>query len=357
MPMTSSDSVRPCLLLMSCVMCLGQTVGEAPVHADIVVPVNIVVAPTTVLDKSGSYLSGLTVENFMLFDNGKPQTIGVDVSFHPISMVVAVQASAMMDDVLPKIQKMGNVLDSLVLGQQGEAAVLAFDHRIQKLQDFTSDPGKIAEAMKKLKPGSSSHCLNDTVSEAIRMLKKRPEDHRRVLLLISETRDSGSEAHVREVLTEAQFANIVIYSIDISHVFTQLTGKAVPPRPDPIPATAQHLPGGYANTPTTMSQAHDLGNVIPAFVEIFKAGRGFFVSSSADVFTRFTGGQQYTFVTQRSLERSVIELGEELHSLYLLSYHPDDLKEAGFHDIRVEVNRPGLQIRTRPGYWVAGQTP
>jgi hypothetical protein len=36
-----------------------------------------------------------------------------------------------------------------------------------------------------------------------------------------------------------------------------------------------------------------------------------------------------------------------------LSYSPNNQIEGGFHEIRVVVNRPNLEVRTRPGYWVA----
>ncbi len=73
------------------------------------------------------------------------------------------------------------------------------------------------------------------------------------------------------------------------------------------------------------------------------------------MFTRFTGGKEYSFLSQKSLERAVTAVGEEIHSQYLLSYNPNNLQEGGFHEIRVEVNRPRLEVRTRPGYWIAGQ--
>ena len=72
------------------------------------------------------------------------------------------------------------------------------------------------------------------------------------------------------------------------------------------------------------------GNVIPLFVEIFKATKSLFVDDPLDVFTRFTGGKEYSFFSQKSLERAVTAVGEEIHSQYLLSYTPDNLTKAAF---------------------------
>jgi hypothetical protein len=60
-------------------------------------------------------------------------------------------------------------------------------------------------------------------------------------------------------------------------------------------------------------------------------------------------------VSQKDLEKITTALGEELHSQYLLSYTPNNLDEGGFHEIRVVVTRPNLEVRTRPGYWIAAR--
>jgi VWFA-related protein len=283
------------------------------------------------------------------------QKITADVRDEPLSLVVAVQRSSNLTEALPKIQRIGSLLNQLLAGQDGEVAIIGFDHRIQTMQDFTSETAKISEAMQKMTPGSSQHAVIDAVDASIRMLKKRPANRRRVLLLIAEKRDRGSELRLREALTQAQFANIAIYSLNISTIVAALTDKGAPPRPPAIPPEATHLPGNYPATPTTVAQEYYNGNYIPVFVDIFKATKSLFVDDTLDVFTRFTGGREYAFVGEKSLEKAVSGISEELHSQYLLSYSPNNQTEGGFHDIRVVVNRPGLEVRTRPGYWVAAR--
>jgi VWFA-related protein len=317
--------------------------------------VNVVIAPTTVRDRSGEFVNGLQLQDFELYDNNKLQKVNADVRDEPLSLVVAVQRSSNLTDFLPKIQNIGSMLNQLVAGQNGEIAVVGFDHRIQVMQDFTSEGTKVSEAMKKMTPGSSSHAVVDAVNQSIRMLRNRPPDRRRVLLLIAEKRDRGSELRLREALTEAQFANVSIYSLDISTVVAALTDKGMPPRPPSIPPEAQHMPGNYPSTPTTVEQNYYNGNYIPVFVDIFKAVKSVFVDDTLDVFTRFTGGREYSFIGEKSLEKALSGISDELHSQYLLSYSPNNQTEGGFHEIKVIVNRPNLEVRTRPGYWVAGR--
>jgi VWFA-related protein len=315
--------------------------------------VKYVLAPVTVLDRDGKFVSGLTPLDFQLFDNGKLQKITEDVASHPISLVVAIQGSAEVDKLLPNVRKIGTLLSGLVAGEAGEVAILSYDHRIQTLTGFTSDPDQLDAAMKKLKTGSSSFRLNDAAMEGLHLLRNRPANRRRILMLIGESRDNGSEIHVRDVLTEAEFGNVVIYSVDMSHLLAALSSKPEPPRPNPIPPQARNLPGGVIGTPTTDSQ-QNMGNWIPALKEIFIATKAIFISNPLEIYTRYSGGREYSYKTQRGLEQAISDIGEELHSQYLLTYPLAADAEGGFHEIEVRVLKPDLKVRTRNGYWLAG---
>jgi VWFA-related protein len=318
--------------------------------------INILV-PVTVRDRDGKFVSGLSPLDFALFDNGKRQQITEDVATHPISLVVAVQANSGMEQILPNVRKIGSLLNDLVLGESGEIAVMQFDHRIQTLTNFTSNPDEIGEALKKLKQGSATSKLNDAAMQAVNMLRNRPANRKRVLLLVSEARDYGSEINVREVLTAMEFANVVVFSVDVSHLMTSLTGKTEPNRPNPVPPEARFYPGGNIGTINMDSQTAQLGTYVPLFKEIFAQVKGIFIKNPLEVFTRYTGGREYGFMTQKGLEQAVADIGQELHSQYLLTYRPNNMLEGGFHDISVTVLKPDLKVTARDGYWLAAKPP
>ncbi|MCL6546313.1 MAG: VWA domain-containing protein [Bryobacteraceae bacterium] len=325
--------------------------------------VNVVVAPVTVLDDDGNYVNNLRPSDFRLLDNGQPQDIKVDVTYVPISLVVIIQANSAVEALLPSIKKIGPMLQGAVVGEQGEVAVLCFDHRIQKLQDFTTDPDLINRAMEKLKPGSQTHRMIDAVMEGIRMLSHRPANRRRIIMLISETIDGSSENKTREVLTMAQLHNVLIYPVIINRLVTTLTAKPQPPRPDPYPAGARPLPPNVPPTPEAsrmaVAGAANSASFIPVFIEIFRQVKGIFIPNPVEVFSRYTGGRERAFITHRDLERAILDIGEEVHSQYLLTYVPNNKLEGGFHEIKVEVldraGRPRRDVKviTRPGYWMA----
>jgi VWFA-related protein len=337
-------------------LCLASLLGaQEERDKAISVTTTFVLAPVTVTDHSGSFVPGLTPYDFRLLDNGKPQKITEDIADHPVSMVIAVQANADVEKILPSIQKLGSVFESLVIGENGEMAVLGFDHRIQTLTGFTNDAAQIDAAFKKLHPGSYTSALNDATLAGINLLKTRELTRRRILVLISENRDKGSSINVREVLTEADFNNVAIYSVNISELIASLTSKAQPNRPSTTPpGVGPPLPGGGTYNASTESQM-DMGNWVPALVDIFMAAKGVFVADPLDVYTRYSGGREFSFKTQKSLERDVAKIGDELHSQYMLMYSPNNQTEGGFHHIVVEVLKPGLKVRTRDGYWTAAK--
>ncbi|HKW99863.1 MAG TPA: VWA domain-containing protein [Bryobacteraceae bacterium] len=354
--------VRPlivlALLLPAAGPVLSQTQQDSVEQPLVRTEVNVVMAPVTVLDKHGNYVDGLQPDNFRLFDNNKEQNIHVDVAFQPISMVIAIQANDHVEGILPKINKIGSMIGPLLIGDQGEAAVMAFDHRFRVMQDFTSDSTKIENAIKKINPGSSSSRMIDAVIESVRMLRSRPANRRRILLLISEVRDKGSEGKVRDALTDIQMNNVSVYSVDISRAMASLTSRPADPRPDTLPPAMHPLPPNVPATPNTVMQTTGSqggsAQFIPMMVEIFKSTKAIFVDNPLEVFSRGTGGTQYTFAKQKALEEAVSKIGQEIHSQYLISYNPNNKDEGGFHEINVEVTSPEAKsVRTRPGYWLA----
>ena len=343
------------LLSLICVAGI-VTAQDAPKKEDdtFKITTKIVLVPVSVTDRSGEVVNGLTPYDFELFDNGKPQRITEDMTSHPISLVLVIQANSSVQLFLPKIQRLGSLVEAQLLGESGEVAVLSFDHKIQPLLPFTSEPDKLSLALKKVKTGSSTAVVNDAVMEAINMLKSRPTTRHRVIIVVAQNKNNGSTISTREVMAEADFAQVVIYPIDISKVISELTATPQPNRPNAIPPEARPITAGVIQTPTTDSQTN-MGNWVPLFKDIFDVAKSVFVPNPLTVYAKYTGGHQYAFDTQRDLEKAVSNIGSTLHSEYMLTYTPNNLDEAGFHQIVVHVKHRDLKITTRDGYYWGGE--
>jgi VWFA-related protein len=323
------------------------------------VKVQNVLVPTTVLDPDGhGYVNGLQVSDFELLDNDKPQKINAEFVQLPMSVVVVVQGNSEIEPVLPTLKKTGVLVQGLVTGQDSDVAVTTFDHRIQLLQDFTKDPDKIDDAMQKLTAGSSTARLIDAVSDADRrLLRHDPQNsRRRVIILLSRNLDKGSESHLQETARKMQFDNVIIYCVDISRAYTALNKKMDYPRParGGIPPEAQpSIAGGVPRSQTTDVWEMD-GNILNGVPPIYHGIRDLFKKTPAEAFSQFSGGRMYKFAKQSGLELAISDIGADLNSQYLLSYSPNNANEPGFHTIHVNVNRPGLYVHVRPGYWTGG---
>lgn len=325
--------------------------------APIKVTVNNLVAPVLVTDRNGNIIDGLQPPQFHLYDNGIEQNIHVDSAYEPISMVVAIEKSARVEAVLPQLHKLGILLTEIT-GKEGEAAVTTFDCRLATPQDFTTDNDKIKVAISNIKAGCTGTRLIDAVEQGVFMLRRRPSTNRRVLLLVSETRDEGSAARLKEVMINATLQNVQIYAVDISQLSVRLNQKQDDPRPIPYDPAAQDFPMGQAATPTTMEQNYGMQNrvqAIPLLKEIFIDTKGLFVKDPSTQFANATGGHQFVFMREKGLEEAVQRISQEVHSQYLVSYAPSNAGEGGYHTIAVNIDRePGYICKTRPGYWTGG---
>jgi VWFA-related protein len=318
------------------------------------------VAPVVVLSRDGGYVNNIQPYEFHLFDDDKEQNINVFTSFAPISLVLLIQSNAHVDGLLPQVNKIGNLIGPQVIGDSGETALIAYDSRIRLLQDFTTDHNKITQAVKKIQAGSESNRMVDAVAEGTRMLRTRARDRRRIILLIGETRDMGSESRTREVMINLQLSNVTLYSVDMSRFITTLTAPPTLARPDPLPPAMHPMPGGVPATPTTVQQMYGINSraeFLPLMLEIFKDAKAIFKANPVELFTKGTGGSEFGFHSQRTLEDALTLIGERVHSEYTISYQPNNREKSGFHPIRVEVGgHPEVdKVITRLGYYLGAQ--
>jgi VWFA-related protein len=229
---------------------------------------------------------------------------------------------------------------------------------VQTLLNFTSDADQIHAVFKdKLKTGSTTSALNDAIMGGINLLRNRDKGRKRVLIVISENRDGGSGLHLRDVLEAAEFNNVIIYPLNVSRLVTGLTETPQPTRPNTIPPGGQYLPNGQVMTPTTDQQLNNNGDWTPILKDIFIAIKGVFVPVTypLNVYSHFTGAREFPFYTQKGLEEAIADIGKELHNQYILTFSVSDVHVAGYHTIKVIVDKPDLRVFTREGYWIAAK--
>jgi VWFA-related protein len=341
----------------------GVTIQKAPAIKLRTVLVN---TPVTVRDEKGEMVHSLEESDFRITDNGVPQKIThFDLGGDPISLVVVVETSARVGPILPQIRKSGILITQTVTGPTGEGAVVGFDDEVQTLLDFTNSPDAMEKTIAGLRQGGRGSKLFDAMSRAVAMLSGRPEvsqtdlGKRRVMLVIGEAHDSGSEENLGAVLRRAQLANITIYAVGISGVKADLKRKPedkVPPSATPDGTFGMPPPPGTVETPTTEQQAAEAGSPAQAAVALavwaVMHAKDKVTAHQLEIAAAATGGLHVSAWKDRTIEKVIDEMGGELHSQYTLTYTPSGDVKDGYHEINVTVDRKDLTVRSRPGYYI-----
>ena len=314
----------------------------------IVTSVSEVPLPVTFLDGTGDFVTDIEKPEITLMDNRIVQRIQTfEIAYRPISMVILIDTSTRVEGVIANLRSSGILFTQLVMGETGEAAVLTYDQTIEVRQPFTKDGDLIEKAFKKLESGAGQSHLTDAVFRALGMLGNRTQDRRKVIVILGEGRDIGSETAKNQALREAQVANVSIYAVEMS-AFKAMAKRELPQTTvDPMPPGSKPLPPGVP----LGSQGGVVGfNAMPALVEGVRAVKGLLWDHPMKAYSVGTGSDHINATNSHAVEQAVQRIGRELHSQYYLSYIPNNTKGEEFHTIEVKVNRPGIKARTRPGY-------
>ncbi len=314
--------------------------------------VPLIVAPTVVTDSRGRYVDGLTPDDLILYDNNVPQTIHMDWMMYPIDLVVAVQTSANSGAVIDKLGGSGILFTQLLAADAGATAVISFSDEVRVHQDFTNDADSVIHALRMLRKEGGGAQMLDGLRHALLMLEKRRPGRRRIVLMIAEKRDRGSNAKLADVIEQVQRLNAAVYWLTYSPLLQPFTVKpktaedlkpeaerikvqqcALCPKPDDTPVPPDLGPGGLL---------YGIG-------ELFRLHK----EDLSSLFTKTTGGRTLSFLKKSALEQTIQLVGEEVHRQYILSFEPKGGEPGQFHALRVAVkNRPELYAKTREGYWV-----
>ena len=332
---------------------------QQPPEGTIRVRVALVTAPVVVTDAKGEPILDLEKKDFHLLDNGADQAIeSFDIGGEPLSAVFVFETSSRIAPLLPAIQKAAIVFTQTIVGTSGEAAVLGYDDTVTRLLPFSFDNDKIQKTIATLKPGNSGGKMYDALSIAEGILRDRPEERRRAIIVVGEAQDSGSEEKLGRVLRDAQLHNIVIYGVGLSTIAAGLRSQQS--SSGPSPATPPGIVGGpsvpgQAQTPTSQAQYGGNIDLLGLAEWAVRNATAVVKDRPLEIAAAATGGTYQGVFRDRTIETAVDAIGGELNAQYMLTYHPVGSDVVGYHQIKVTVDRPGVKVRTRPGYFLEGK--
>lgn len=292
---------------------------------------NVVVIPALVKSAKGEIVYGLGEKDFVVEDDGVEQPVRLDEvsETSQVSLVVAIQRGRRANYEFPRIRGLSAMLDPMVEAGLGQVAIVEFDSQVQLVQDFTSNSERTAENLKGLQAGDEGAAILDAVDYSVKLLEKAPKERQRVLLLISETRDHGSQAKVEDVVAEIGQSSTAVYALAFS------------------PSRSNVLDTMRGNNMGEMHPSPDLLAPLIMAAEAMKKNMPRTVAA-------MTGGEYEMFATGKNFDLRMIDFSNHLHSRYLLSIEPKS-PQAGLHRIRVRLRNPGDSVvLARSSYWAVG---
>jgi VWFA-related protein len=287
----------------------------------------LVLVPATVTTKHGDVIYGLKASDFEVTDDGVPQTVKLDSEddARPISLVVAVQCSRYAPAEFEKMRGLATMVDALIGGAPAQVAVLDFGKDPFLITGFTRSVSRRAEALHSIEPCDDSEAATfDAVAYANTLFDKAHAQGRRVILLVSETRDHGSKTKPQDTIRALGESNTVVDAVAFS-------------------------PGRDEIVDDVKGDTGASGGVVGLVLMAVQALR----KNAPKEFARMSGGEYVNFTSQVAFDRDLNSLANRVDNYYLLSFQPKGMGAAeGLHTLRVRVKEyPDAVVRHRESYW------
>ena len=171
-----------------------------------------------VVDEHGAPVPGLTIDDFELAEDGKPQRIANfdRESTTPLEIVLAIDASeSVFNDEHLEREAAKKFTESL-LHKQDQIDLMDFADDVDELVSFTSDAKKIDSGLGRIQHGDAT-ALYDAVYLASQRLAETPSSagQRRVVVLITDGENTTHHGSYDAALEQAQRAGAMIYALII----------------------------------------------------------------------------------------------------------------------------------------------
>ena len=320
----------------------AEDTGREPFQ--MVVNVNLVTVPVTVKDRDNRLVDGLLRKDFILYEDGVRQSIQFFTSDpFPLSAAVLIDSNISAS----AMKKLNQTLPSIggAFSQFDEVAVYTYGDNVHNVADFAAAGEQITSALRRLKmsghlggvpvtsgplqsgptvnghpldastphvvsPTKESHVMNDALLRAAMELSKREKARRKIIFLISDGKEEGSEASYRDVLKVLLSYDIAVYAIGVD--------SAAIPGYDKL--SQVHIPDmGY-------------GNLLPKYVSA-------------------TGGEYFAEFTRDAIEQTYARLTEIARNQYTIGYTTRLTPAGTYRTIEVRVLRPAVKVVARDGYY------
>jgi len=267
----------------------------------------------SVVNEKGNLVTDLEQSDFRVLEDGVIQEItyfarGTD---SPVDVIMLVDASGSME-VTAKAANARNAAIQLIrgLGEEDRVAVFAFDRDLYRLTELTRVKQDAVDALTRLEPFGSTALYDSVVTLSDHVIHEG--FGRRAIIVVTDGVDTSSAATVEQAVDKAKGVDLPVYAIRV------------------------------------LSPVDDPNNDL--FLGVHGASyRG---EEALRRFTQETGGAMFEGSQWGQLVVASARIREELKTQYRIGYVPQqDTGDGEFRRIQVQTRRPGVEVRTRKGYY------
>ena len=271
--------------------------------------VDLVNVTATVTDGDGRFISGLTQDDFIVYDDGKPQeivTFSRDRVSVSLGMLLDVSGSMTEDRLALARAAIDHFIVDL-LGKDDELFLLEFAARGRMLQTWTRDRETFSRALSGAKggPGSSATALIDAVRISLGIAADGA-NQKKVVLILSDGKDTSSVSTVKDAQEAIRRSEVLVYALGVDGTDEGVDGD------DGVDARALRK------------------------------------------LTDDTGGRTEVVNGFKNLKEATGRLADELNQQYSIGYAAPASRDGRWHAIKVEVvKKRGAKVRSRSGYFAS----
>ena len=253
---------------------------------------------------TNSFVTNLMSDDFTVLEDGQKQEIKnfrreTDL---PLTIALLIDTSASVGPKLKFEQDAATSFFQSVLREKDRAMLIEFNSGVTLLQDFTSDPNKLAKEIRRLRSAGGT-----VLYDAIYMIcdeKLIRETGRKAIIILSDGDDESSKKSYQQALEMALRAEATIFSISVSK-------------------------GGFFG------------------VEENKRG-----DAVLKDFARETGGRPFFPFKLEELDDAFRQINQELRSQYSIGYiSTNSMRDGSYRKIDIKVSEKGLKLSHRKGYY------
>jgi len=291
------------IILAACVTTIGVAAQQGRFRSGI----ELVSLNVTVTDGAAKYVTGLTQDDFEVFEDGAKQSLSFFSAVQsPIALAILLDTSNSMEEKLATAQEAATGFVRR-MKKDDVMEVVEFNSQVRVPQAFTNDMSALERAIRATSVNGSTSLYN-AVYVSLRSLKdekaKNAEEIRRqAIVVLSDGDDTSSVIEYDDVLDLAKRSETAIYAIGL-------------------------------RTP--------------------ESGRGKFKEAEFVLrqLSQETGGRVFFPTSVAELPKIYEQISDELASQYAMAYSSKNpMHNCAWRRLDVRVNKQGLTARTRRGYY------